>query len=94
MKTLITGGTGSLGPELSKFIIKNYKPKKIIDYGSYEDLKKYLYIGDFYTTYKLMLENPEEVISKITNAQTYINEHYTPKAIGLKWKRVYDRLHK
>tara|TARA_B100001250_G_C19139499_1_gene503155 strand:- start:72 stop:233 length:162 start_codon:yes stop_codon:yes gene_type:complete len=36
----ITGGTGSLGPELSKFIIKNYKPKKIIDYGSYEDLKK------------------------------------------------------
>ena len=43
---------------------------------------------------KLMLENPEEVISKITNAQTYINEHYTPKAIGLKWKRVYDRLHK
>ena len=61
---------------------------------SYEDLKKYLYIGDFYTTYKLMLENPEEVISKITNAQTYINEHYTPKAIGLKWKRVYDRLHK
>ena len=61
---------------------------------SYEDLKKYLYIGDFYTTYKLMLENPEEVISKITNAQTYINEHYTPKAIVLKWKRVYDRLHK
>lgn len=35
---------------------------------SYEDLKKYLYIGDFYTTYKLMLENPEEVLSKIRNA--------------------------
>ena len=32
---------------------------------SYEDLKNYLYIGDFHTTYSLMLENPEQVLYKI-----------------------------
>ena len=38
----ITGGTGSLGPELSKFIIKNYKPKKIIIFSRDEVKQRYM----------------------------------------------------
>ena len=37
---LITGGTGSLGQKLTKKILKDYKPKKIIIY-SRDELKQF-----------------------------------------------------
>jgi UDP-N-acetylglucosamine 4,6-dehydratase/5-epimerase len=39
-KILITGGTGSLGKQLTKTLLKNYKPEKIIIY-SRDELKQY-----------------------------------------------------
>jgi UDP-N-acetylglucosamine 4,6-dehydratase len=38
----ITGGTGSLGPELCKFITKNYKCKKIIIFSRDEVKQRYM----------------------------------------------------
>tara|TARA_Y100001970_G_scaffold291321_1_gene428012 strand:+ start:1172 stop:2164 length:993 start_codon:yes stop_codon:yes gene_type:complete len=39
-KILITGGTGSFGQEFTKYILTNYKPKKLIIY-SRDELKQY-----------------------------------------------------
>ena len=37
---LVTGGTGSFGKQFIKFILKNFKPKKIIIF-SRDELKQY-----------------------------------------------------
>ena len=37
---LITGGTGSFGKNFTKFLLKKYKPKKIIIY-SRDEMKQY-----------------------------------------------------
>ena len=57
---------------------------------SYEDLADYLYLGHFYESYQLMVDNPKQVIRKIKNAQSLIDQHYTPKAVGKKWEQVYE----
>jgi len=57
---------------------------------SYEDLADCLYLGHFYESYQLMVDNPKQVIRKIKNAQSLIDEHYTPKAVGKKWEQVYE----
>jgi hypothetical protein len=57
---------------------------------SYEDLADCLYLGHFYESYQLMVDNPKQVISKIKKAQSLIDEHYTPKAVGKKWEQVYE----
>jgi len=57
---------------------------------SYEDLADYLYLGHFYESYQWMVDNPKQVIRKIKNAQSLIDEHYTPKAVGKKWEQVYE----
>jgi len=44
--TLITGGTGTFGVELIKFIIKNFKPKRLIIY-SRDEMKQFLMKEDF-----------------------------------------------
>ena len=38
---LITGGTGSFGKEFLKFVLKNFKPKKIIIF-SRDEYKQYI----------------------------------------------------
>ena len=38
---LITGGTGSFGKEFLKFVLKNFKPKKII-IVSRDEYKQYI----------------------------------------------------
>ena len=57
---------------------------------SYEDLKECLFIGQFYESYQLMIDNPKMVITKIRNAQNLIDQHYTPIAVGKKWEQVYE----
>ena len=37
---LITGGTGSFGKSFTKFLLKNYRPRKIIIY-SRDEMKQY-----------------------------------------------------
>jgi len=59
---------------------------------SYEDLKDYLFIGDFYDMYTEMINYPKKVIRRIIGAQQHIDENYTPKAIGKKWKQVYETI--
>ena len=46
---LITGGTGSFGKEFTNFLIKNYKPKKIIIF-SRDEFKQYEMEKDFPTS--------------------------------------------
>mgnify|MGYP001403579878 CR=1 FL=1 len=57
---------------------------------SYDDLIECLFIGNFYETYKVMIENPSLVLAKIRNGQSLIDQHYTPKAVGKKWEQVYE----
>ena len=57
---------------------------------SYEDLDECLFIGHFYEQYKLMIENPSMVVNKIKSAQSLIDLHYTPNAVGKKWEQVYE----
>ena len=57
---------------------------------SYDDLIECLFIGNFYETYKVMIENPSLVLAKIRNGQSLIDQHYTPMAVGKKWEQVYE----
>ena len=57
---------------------------------SYEDLEDCLYLGHFYESYQLMVDNPNQVINRIKKAQSLIDKHYTPKAVGKKWEQVYE----
>ena len=57
---------------------------------SYEDLEEVLYIDHFYEAYTQMINNPRNVINKIKKAQSLIDQHYTPKAVGRKWEQVYE----
>ena len=57
---------------------------------SYEDLEEVLYIDHFYEAYTDMIYNPSAVIRKIKKAQSLIDQHYTPKAVGKKWEQVYE----
>ena len=57
---------------------------------SYDDMIESLFIGNFYETYKVMIENPSLVLAKIRNGQSLIDQHYTPKAVGKKWEQVYE----
>ena len=43
---LITGGTGSFGRNLTSFLLKNYKPKKIIIF-SRDELKQSQMMSEF-----------------------------------------------
>lgn len=57
---------------------------------SYEDLEEVLFIDHFYEAYTEMINNPDNVVAKIKKAQSLIDEHYTPKAVGKKWEQVYE----
>ena len=57
---------------------------------SYDELFNCLFVGHFYETYRVMIDNPKLVIDKIKLAQTIIDKDYTPKAIGKKWEQVYE----
>ncbi len=57
---------------------------------SYEDLEEVLYIDHFYEAYTDMINNPDNVIKKIKKAQSLIDQHYTPNAVGKKWEQVYE----
>ena len=57
---------------------------------SYEDLEEVLYIDHFYEAYTDMIYNPSAVIRKIKKAQSLIDKHYTPNAVGKKWEQVYE----
>jgi hypothetical protein len=59
---------------------------------SYNDLYDFLYVGDFYKMYQEMIDSPGKVISKITEAQKFIDKHYSPEAIAKKWIKVYEKL--
>ena len=47
---------------------------------SYDDLYDFMFIGNFYETYKLMIDNPKIVIDRIKMAQNLIDQQYTPAA--------------
>jgi len=57
---------------------------------SYDDLADCLYLGHFYESYDLMVNNPKQVISRIKKAQDLIDLHYTPVAVGKKWEQIYE----
>ena len=57
---------------------------------SYEDLEDVLFIDHFYEAYTDMINNPSTVIRKIKKAQSLIDQHYTPNAVGKKWEQVYE----
>lgn len=50
---LITGGTGSFGKSLLNYLLKNFKPKKVIVY-SRDELKQSQMMNDF-TSYQSIL---------------------------------------
>ena len=57
---------------------------------SYEDLKEVLFIDHFYEAYTVMINNPDTVRAMIKKAQSLIDQHYTPNAVGKKWEQVYE----
>ena len=57
---------------------------------SYEDLEDVLFIDHFYEAYTDMINNPNTVMAKIKKAQSLIDKHYTPNAVGKKWEQVYE----
>jgi len=57
---------------------------------SYDDMSECLFIGNFYESYRVMIDNPSLVLAKIRNGQSLIDQHYTPKAVGKKWEQVYE----
>jgi len=59
---------------------------------SYEDLKDFLYIGDFYEMYQEMIKSPGQVVGKIMRAQEFIEQNYSPEAISKKWEQVYENI--
>lgn len=61
---------------------------------SYEDLAEVLFIGHFYEAYTEMINKPNNVVAKIKKAQSLIDEHYTPKAVGRQWENVYNIIKK
>ena len=57
---------------------------------SYDDLSECIYSGHFYESYQLMIDNPNQVVSRIKKGQDLIDQHYTPMAVGKKWEQVYE----
>ena len=56
---------------------------------SWEDLRKFIWVGDISQGYKWALNNPFEVVSLIKKGQKFIRENYEPKIIAEQWKEVY-----
>ena len=59
---------------------------------SYEDLKDFLYIGDMSEIYQEMINQPDLVVDKITKAQEFIAQNYSPNSISKKWIEIYKTL--
>ena len=57
-----------------------------------DDLDKLIYCGDIYEQYQEMIKQPNQVITRIKNAQRFIDGNYTPKIIGRKWEQIYENI--
>ncbi len=57
-----------------------------------DDLDKLIYCGDIYEQYQEMIKQPNQVITRIKNAQRFIDGNYTPTIIGRKWEQVYENI--
>lgn len=71
---LITGGTGSFGKEFLKFILKNFKPKKII-----------IFSRDEYKQYILRKKYPE---NKYRSIRFFIGDIRDPSRLNIAFKGV------
>lgn len=57
---------------------------------SYYNLLPNIYWGHFYETYTEMINNPQQVVERIRQAQIVIDNEYTPEAVAKKWEQVYE----
>ena len=71
---LITGGTGSFGKEFLKFVLKNFKPKKII-----------IFSRDEYKQYILRKKYPE---NKYPSIRFFIGDIRDPSRLNIAFKGV------
>lgn len=60
---------------------------------SWDSLREYCYNGNCIEGYQWAMNknNREEIYKRITEGQKFIEENYSPKAIGRKWKNVYEK---
>ena len=67
------------GIQQGKFVITNDT------IPSYVDLNNFIWTGDIAEGLKYAIDNPNEVVQKITLGQQHINKYYTPSHIVKKW---------
>lgn len=67
------------GIQQGKFVITNDT------IPSYVDLNNFIWTGDIAEGLKYAIDNPNEVVQKITLGQQHINKYYTPSRIVKKW---------
>ena len=67
------------GIQQGKFVITNNT------IPSYVDLNNFLWAGNIAEGLRYAIDNPNEVVQKITLGQEHINKYYTPKHIVTKW---------
>jgi hypothetical protein len=61
---------------------------------SYEPFAEFFPLGDIPAQIDWALSNPTEALTKISLAQSYIKQHYSPEKIGRDWLRViYDNFY-
>ncbi|MDX1811636.1 MAG: hypothetical protein R3240_06785 [Gammaproteobacteria bacterium] len=60
---------------------------------SYKEFEQWAYVGDnLVEGIVWALNNPHEVTEKISQAQTYIESHYSPACIGDKWNQLLQEM--
>jgi hypothetical protein len=70
---------------LGRFVCANPIP-------SYEEFAPYTAIGDICDGMRWATEFPEEVLHQIKSGQAYIDQNYSPKVIGERWKKLFDSI--
>jgi len=57
---------------------------------SWQLLGKFIWLGNINDGLEWAINNPKEVIKKVTEAQKFIRNNYTPEKITKEWERVYN----
>jgi hypothetical protein len=69
-----------------KFVITN------ATIPSWVKLKDYMWVGDINEGIKWAINNPSEVIKKVGDGQSFIEEFYTPEKVKILWEQVYNNV--
>lgn len=69
-----------------KFVITN------ATIPSWVKLKDYMWVGDINEGIKWAINNPNEVIKKVGDGQSFVEEFYTPEKVSTIWEWVYNNV--